>query len=71
MDLGFLKGSFSNVSSLNLQINKLLNFVPKVWSFAPLLNLSPLTKVFRRYGFKRGLGFTPFLSQGISAHKLG
>jgi hypothetical protein len=36
-----------------------------------LLNLSPSTKVFRRYGFKRGLRFTPFLFKVISAHKLG
>jgi hypothetical protein len=69
--LGFLQGSFCNISFPQLLVIKLLKVWLKINSwFAQLLILPPSQPWLWKIGFKRGLGFTLLLSKVVSAHKL-
>jgi hypothetical protein len=72
MELGFLKGSFCNVSSLYLLINMLHYFGQGLVHDLHICLISPpSTKVLGDGGLKRGLGFTPLLPKVIIVQKLG
>jgi hypothetical protein len=68
MDLGFLQGSFCNISFPQLLVIRLLKVWLKINSwFAQLLILSPFQPWLWKIGFKRGLGFSFLLPKVVSA----
>jgi hypothetical protein len=68
--LGFPQGSFCNISFPQLLVIKLLKVWLKINSwFAHLLILSPSQPWFWKIGFKRDLGFSPFLPKVVSAQR--
>jgi hypothetical protein len=70
MDLGFLQGSFCNISFPQLLVIKLLKVWLKINSWcAHLLILPPSQPWLWEIGFKRGLGFTLLLFKVVSAQK--
>jgi hypothetical protein len=71
MDLGFLQGSFCNISFLQLLVIKLLKVWLKINSWLHIcLFFPPYQPWFWKIGFKRGLGFSLLLFKVVSAQKL-